>query len=454
MDQWWTNLPGYPPREGFPDLDREHVIYYPSDLGTIDPATIWAKRPICCYVQIPFCEQICDFCVFLKFPNDQQKQVAYLAALKREIDFYARMPHVQDSLVGSLFFGGGTPLVLSGEQLSDLIGHLRDRVPFAKDAEIEMEAHPLTVDREKLETLRQGGVTRISFGIQSFNDDVLHIIGSPHQGSEAIRAVQLAHEAGFPKIGIDLLFSKPGETTRDLIADVGTAIQLHPTSVSCYRLRVVPHTPLAKRAAGLRMHDRESMYELWKGAVQRFASGGYHQYGSTEFARAGGESRYYQGYCQAPQQEVLGFGVGTASYMRGHVYVNIHNLAEYIQTVNSGRLPVLMGRRLNAAEAISRYVVLGVKAMEVSKPRFAELFGFGMDDMFPDQLRYLEGHGLVTNSDEALRLTTPLGTFYANNVCKRFFTPNNWGKPQPLRLELIGVELPSLTRESSLNFSE
>lgn len=449
--QWWLNLPGYPPRDEYPELDREHVIYYPSDLQPIDPAKIWAKRRIGCYVQIPFCEQLCDFCLFLKFPASRAKE-AYLAALKKEIDFYSRMPYIQDRLIGALYIGGGTPTVLSAEQLSELIGHLKAKLPFSEDAEIEMEVHPLTADRKKLESLRKDGVTRISFGVQSFNDDMLRLLGAPHQASDAYRAIALAQELGFPKVGLDLLFGKPGETVAELIADIKAATKLKIGSISCYRLRVAPHTSIAKRAAKLKLLDRHEMYELWEAAVNSFTSGGYRQYGATDFALPGGESEYYHGFCRAPQRETLSFGVGCLSYLNGHVYVNIHNLKDYMDTVGSDRLPVLMGKQLTAAEAISRYLVLGVRAVQVSKTKFKELFGFGMEDMYSDQLRYLAKQGLIVNGDDVLRLTTPKGTFYINNVCKYFFTPNNWGKPQPLRFELINVETPALTRESILQF--
>jgi oxygen-independent coproporphyrinogen III oxidase len=449
--QWWLNLPGYPPRDEYPELDREHVIYYPSDLQPIDPAAIWAKRRIGCYVQIPFCEQLCDFCLFLKFPSGRGEE-AYLAALKKEVDFYARMPYVQDSLIGALYIGGGTPTVLSAGNLSDLIDHLKARLPFSEDAGIEMEVHPLTADREKLQTLRKKGVTRVSFGVQSFDNDMLRLLGAPHQANDAYRAIELAQEVGFPKVGLDLLFGKPGETVANLIADIEAAMKLNLASISCYRLRVVPHTSIAKRAAKLKLLNRHEMYEHWEAAVKSLTSGGYFQYGATDFARPGGESQYYYGFCRAPQRETLSFGVGCLSYVKGHVYVNIHNLKDYVETINSDRLPVLMGKQLTAAEAMSRYVVLGARAMQVSKSRFTELFGFSMEDMYPDQLQLLTKQGLIVNGDEMLRLTTPLGAFYINNVCKHFFTPNNWGKPQPLRFELINVETPVLTKESVLRF--
>jgi oxygen-independent coproporphyrinogen-3 oxidase len=458
VDFWWQNLQetfGGPPWSEYPDTDREYVTVYPTSLGEIDPANIWAKRPICCYVHIPFCKHICDFCFFLEYPANVRRQEMYLAALKREIDMYAKMPYVQDSIVVALYFGGGTPSVLTGEQLGELIDYIRNRIPFAQDAEIEVEAHPLTVDKEKLELLRSKGVTRVSFGVQSFKDDLLKAIGSPHHGEDAIRAIELAHEVGFPKVALDLMFNKPGETTEDWIYDIETAMSLNPTSVSCYRFSVVPRTPLFKRISDLssKMRDARGMYELWEETVRQFTSKGYYQYTCTCFAKPGGESRYVLGAWKAPQLEVLGFGAGAVSFaMRGHVYINIHNLREYMEVVNTGRLPVLMGKRINLAEWMSRYVVLGVRAMEVSKDKFAELFGFSMDEIYAKELQYLRDRNLIVDDQHTLNVTTPHGSWYIDNISKRFFTPNNVRKPQPLWRELINVELPAVVRESSLQF--
>lgn len=458
VDYWWRDLKeslGDPPWNEYPEIDREYITVYPSELGEVNPASIWAKRPICCYVHIPFCETICDFCFFLEYPANAHRQEIYLKALKKEIDMYARLPYVQDSSVAVMYFGGGTPSVLTPNQLGELIDYIRNRIPFAENAEIEVEVHPLTASKDKLEALRSKGVTRISFGAQSFKDDLLKVIGSPHRGEDNIRAVELAHEIGFPKVGIDLMFNKPGETTEDWIHDMETAISLNPTSVSCYRFSIVPRTPLFKRitSLNLKMKDTQGMYELWEQTVQQFISRGYYQYTCTCFAKPNGESKYVLGAWKAPQLEVLGFGAGAVSFaMRGYAYINIHNLQEYMQVVNSGRLPVLMGKRINLAEWMSRYLVLGVRAIEVSKDQFAELFGFRMDDIYSNELQYLRDRNLIVDDEHTLRLTTPHGTWYVDNVSKRFFTPNNVRKPQPLWRELIHVELPEVVRESSLQF--
>jgi putative oxygen-independent coproporphyrinogen III oxidase len=449
VSNWWKHLPFEIAWREYPAVDREFVVLYPTELEPISPAHIWAKRPICCYVGIPFCNSACDFCFFAKYVASDEERAAYVAALKKEIDMYAAMPYVQGCEVVSLYFGGGTPSVLTAAQLGELIDHLRARLSFAQDAEIEVEFHPLTADPAKLAFLRSKGVARVSFGIQSFNDERLHSLGAPHQRKDGIRAVELAREAGFPKVGFDLMYNKPNETREEWNKDVETAIALEPSSISFYGFAVVPRTPLFKRAAQsnswIPVQPMDVMFEMWRDATERCVSAGYEQYACTCFGRPGGESRYLLGNWKAPQLDVLGLGAGaTSSGINGHVYVNIHGLRDYLAAVNAGRLPVLMGKRIDAAEAMSRYPALGVRAMEVSKVTFRELFGFEMDDLYAPVLDYLRERELIIDDDRTMRLTAPRGTWYSNNVCKSFFTANNVKRPQLLHNELVDIPVPKV----------
>jgi oxygen-independent coproporphyrinogen-3 oxidase len=449
VTNWWKHLPFEIAWREYPAVDREFVVLYPTALEPISPTDIWAKRPICCYVGIPFCKSACDFCFFAKYVASDEDREAYVAALKKEIDAYAAMPYVQGCEITSLYFGGGTPSVLTAEQLGGLIDHLRARLSFSPDAEIEIEFHPLTAEPAKLAFLRSKGVTRVSFGIQSFNDERLQSLGAPHQGIDGIRAVELARQAGFPKIGFDLMYNKPGETREEWTRDVETALALEPSSISFYGFSVVPRTPLFKRAVAsntwIPVQPLEVMFEMWEETTQRCVSAGYDQYACTCFGRPGGASRYLLGNWQAPQLDVLGFGAGsTSSGINGHVYVNIHGLHDYVAAVNAGRLPVLMGKRVDAAEWMSRYPALGVRAMELSKVTFRELFGVEMDTLYAPVLDYLRERELILDDDRTLRLTAPRGTWYVNNVGKSFFTANNVRRPQLLHNELIDLPVPNV----------
>jgi coproporphyrinogen III oxidase-like Fe-S oxidoreductase len=449
VTNWWRHLPFEIAWREYPAVDREFVVLYPTALEPVAPARIWSKRPICCYVGIPFCNATCDFCFFAKYVPSQAERVAYVAALKKEIDMYAAMPYVQGCEVAALYFGGGTPSVLTADELGELIDHLHARLAFAPDAEIEVEFHPLTAEPDKLGFLRSKAVTRVSFGIQSFNDERLRSLGAPHRGEHGMRAFELARAAGFPKIGFDLMYNKPDETPEEWAADVDTAISLGPSSLSFYGFAVVPRTALFKRAAvskrRIPVQPLDVMFEMWRDATERCIRAGYEQYACTCFGRPGGASRYLLGNWKAPQLDVLGFGASaTSSGINGHVYVNIHGLRDYLAAVNAGRMPVLMGKRVTAAEWMSRYPALGVRAMEVSKVTFRELFGLDMDDLYAPVLAYLRERELIVDDDEMIRLTAPRGTWYANNVCKSFFTPNNVGRPQLLHNELIDLPVPNV----------
>lgn len=447
---WWKHMPfEYPACREYPEVDREFVVLYPTALEPLSPTRMWAKKPICCYIAVPFCKSICDFCFFDKYVAPEGTRTAYLAALKKEIDAYAAMPYVQGCEIASLYFGGGTPSVLSAEQLSDLIDYLRARIAFTADAEIEVEFHPLTAEFEKLACLRSKGVTRVSFGIQSFNDRSLQALGAPHRGEDGIRAVERAREAGFTKIGFDLMYNKPEETPQTWMEDLETALSLAPPSLSFYGFSVVPRTALFTRATKQKtripVQPLDTMYDMWRDTTERCISAGLEQYACTCFGRPGGESRYLLGCWKAPQLDVLGFGAGATSYgINGYVYANIHSVHDYLTAVNAGRLPVLMGKRVDTAELMSRYPALGVRAMELSKETFRERFGFEMNDLYGPVLDYLRDRELILDDERTLRLTAPHGTWYVNNVCKRFFTSNNVRRPQILHNELVGVEVPDI----------
>lgn len=441
------------PCEEYPELDVEQIVDYPVDFGEVDPAQIWAKRDMCVFIHIPFCNPPCDYCFFLRYPDDEELRAAYLVALKKEIDFYARMPYVQDRVVRALYFGGGTPTILSVEQFEDLIDHIRSRFEFAHDAEIEVEVHPLHAEREKLEMLRAKGVARLSFGVQAFEDNLLQLAGSALHGEDSIRALKRAHEIGFPKIGLDLMLNMPDQTTEDWIHSLETALSLNPSSISCIRFTILPYAPIARRASRLKFQTPEEAYELWLETFRRLNAHGYQPYTVTCFGKPGGESKYVLGVWQPPQLEVLGCGAGAiSSAIREHIYINISVLEEYIRTVHSGRLPVMVGQKMSATEQMSRYVILGLRTLEVSKDEFFELFGCRLDEVYAEQMEYLRERELIVDDEHTLRLSSPWGIWYAGNVSKRFFTPNNVRKPQPVGPLYTRVALPKAVSESSLQF--
>ncbi len=191
------------------------------------------------YVHIPFCVKKCIYCDFVSGPYTPEKAVAYLAALKKEI---SSIP-VNRPLT-TLYIGGGTPTVLTADQLSDLIGYIFKHFNFIDDHESTIEANPGTLDIEKLRQILSAGINRISIGVQSFNNNELSFLGRIHTGPEAEEAVRLARDTGFENIGIDLIYGIPGQDTKSWKRTLGKAVSLKPDHISAYELTVEEDTKL------------------------------------------------------------------------------------------------------------------------------------------------------------------------------------------------------------------
>lgn len=432
---WWHEWrEKYPERfvgysESYPNIDREFVCYYPIDFRAINAEEIWEKKRIDCYVHIPFCRFICKFCCYSKFLFDPQKVKLYLKALKKEMETYSKLPYVQDSSIMALYFGGGTPSVLGAKHIMELMKCLQKSLNLEPDLEITIEAHPKIIDEEKMKVYLSQGINRISFGVQTFQD---HLLKPPlfyHKRKDAIKAVETAKKTGFPRVGIDLLYRQPNQTLEDFQKDLVQAVEMEISSISCYSLLWPPNTPPPLQPS------EELDVEMAKLATKYLTEHGYVQFATAEFALRGKECIYEKNYWHVPTPERLAFGAGAVSYIHGYIYANIHSLEGYIQFLEDGRFPVLMGKKLTKEEEMSRYMVLGLKCISVSKQKFKELYNVEIEDVYGDVLKKLENLGLVSIDDSHIKLTEK-GTIYVDNVSKAFYTQNNVGKPQTVGMLL------------------
>ena len=422
----------------YPERDTEYVRYYPPTVGPIDAAGIWQKREMGVYVQIPFCKSICKYCPFNKYAWQAEKVQHYLTALKKEIALVGGQPYMQAGRVTALNFGGGTPTSLSTGQLIDLLNCCRDHFDLDPAAEISVEANPETVDEPKLEALLKWGVNRISFGVQSFDDRFLAVIGRAHRAEQSAAAIQLARSLGLENIGIDLLYRIPGQSMEDWQRELDRAMALAIDHISIFSLLLNPGTPLFKERQSAKIAPQpgeEVEIAMYERAVQKLSAGGYGHYIVYDFARPGKECEYHRICWQVPQREYPGLGAGANSYLNGYLYTNLNGLDDYIRAVEAGNLPTAFGRKLTKADEISRALVLGIKFLEVEKRAFERQFGISLDDYFGAALHKLQEWGLVSNEPEVLRVTAR-GKVYMSNVSKAFYAPEHVGKPQPIAVEL------------------
>lgn len=301
------------------------------------------------YLHIPFCSAICSYCNFNRGLFDGPLKVQYVDAIEREIRAAGGRQ------ADTIFFGGGTPSLLDPPEIGRLIRACRDAYDLSVDAEITLETNPETATPERLAAFREAGITRISFGVQSFDDDELKRLGRIHSADRAAAAVREARAAGFANLSFDLMFWLPGQSLSSWLGTVNRAIDLAPDHLSLYLLELYPNAPLkeamaramttgspnagpssAERpvpAAWLQASDDEAA-DMYLAALERLEAAGLAQYEISNVARDGYWSRHNVKYWQGGQWR--GFGCGAHSTVEGARWKNVSSTTEYVRAIASG----------------------------------------------------------------------------------------------------------------------
>ncbi len=278
------------------------------------------------YVHVPFCSHRCDYCAFATWTDRDHLQVAHtdatIAHLQRAIDA-GTLPQAT-----SVFFGGGTPSLLPGDELARILR----AIPRANDAEVTVECNPDTVSAQLFETYRSAGVNRLSFGVQSMVDTVLVSLGRRHNRANVERAVSLARDAGFTSFNLDIIYGGAGESVADWVSTVKQIIDLDPPHISAYGLTVEAGTPLALDPT--RHPDDDDQADKYLLANQAFAHAGLHNYEISNWARPGHECRHNWLYWM--QGDYLGVGCAAHSHQQGRRFWNLRTPDRYVDAAQTG----------------------------------------------------------------------------------------------------------------------
>ncbi|WP_245577962.1 radical SAM family heme chaperone HemW [Alicyclobacillus herbarius] len=353
------------------------------------------------YIHIPFCGSRCFYCDFTTYVAPPAVREAYVDALAVELGLLAE--HVPAPLK-TIFFGGGTPTLLTTAQWDRLLNDLRRRLPVAEDAEITVEANPGTVDLEKLRLLHSHGVNRISFGAQTLNDRLLLAIGRLHDANAVLESIDLAQRSGFRRINVDLMFGLPDQSIKDVEEALTTLTALGIEHLSAYWLKVESGTPFAdwldKGLLNLPGEDQEAeMYDF----VRAFLTErGYVHYEVSNFAKPGAWAQhvYWRNH------PYLAAGVGAHGYVDGVRYENVKSLADYGRALGDGRRPVKETMVVSAEEAAEDTMMLGLRLAEgVADARFQREHGCTIMDAFGPIVERLLDWQMVRWRDGALQLT-------------------------------------------------
>ena len=371
------------------------------------------------YIHIPFCHQICHYCDFNKVFFKNQPVDEYIESMGQELAIM-RQEGISFKEVETVFLGGGTPTSLSEKQLERLLEIIHEYVDISSLKEFSTEANPDELTYGKLLVLKNGGVDRLSIGVQSFDADLLKKIGRTHSPDDAARVVGEARKAGFENLSIDLIYGLPGQTIAQWQDTLDKALALDLPHYSGYSLIVEPKTVfynlMNKGKLPLPGEDIET--EMFTMLIEQMESKGRMRYEISNFAAPGHESIHNLIYWE--NATYAGVGAGAHGYVDGIRYSNIGPIAKYMEKTAAGERPVQQTHIVTAIEAMEEEMFLGLrKSNGVSVSLFQEKFGQSLEEVYGETLHSLIKDGLVERLDDAVRLTHR-GVYRGNDVFQQF----------------------------------
>lgn len=375
------------------------------------------KSPKAVYIHIPFCTNKCHYCDFNSFVLKGQPVMDYLDGLEREMERTVSKTPPEE--IETIFVGGGTPTVLLPDQMAHFLKTVATYFPQGPNVEFSMEANPGTVDEEKLAAMKEGGVNRISFGVQSFNNELLERIGRIHNTDDVYRSLESAKRIGFDNLSIDLMFGLPKQTVEIMEHTLDSALALGLKHYSIYSLKVEEntlfHTLYHKNQ--LPLPDEEEEVAMFQLIMNRLEAEGFKQYEISNFAKPGYESRHNMMYWR--NQPYYGLGAGAHGYHRGIRHVNIKGVQPYIDATRKG-LPILETIEVTREEAMEDFMMVGLRMLRgVRRSDFTEQFGESLDEVFKPVLSKLLNQGLLEPTEEGYRLSKQ-GLMLGNEVFGAF----------------------------------
>ena len=349
------------------------------------------KEELSLYIHIPFCVRKCGYCDFLSAPADEKARDRYVQALLMEIERY-RGTETADRKIKTLYIGGGTPSILSVNQLDCIMQKIKCTFNFYDDIEASMEMNPGTASKEKCRALYQMGINRLSIGLQSTNDKELKTLGRIHSYEDFLNTYTWCREAGFQNINVDLMAALPYQTVESYTTGLRKIIRLAPEHISAYSLILEEGTPFYQKynSGCYPLPDEEQERLMYRETEQILAQAGYERYEISNYAKKGYACGHNLVYWQGG--DYLGLRLGSSSYMDG---VRFHNTTDFNTYVNQGAY-VEDREELSVQAKMEEFMFLGLRVMAgVSGTEFEKRFGKTMEDVYGDVLRKHEEEGLL-----------------------------------------------------------
>ena len=396
------------------------------------------------YIHIPFCVKKCDYCDFLSAPADLETKEKYVEALINEIKLNKNK--MSEYVVDTVFIGGGTPSLLEENQISKIMSVLRDNCNMSENPEITIECNPGTITESKLLEYKKSGINRISFGLQSANDEELKSIGRIHNYAGFLESYNLARKCGFDNVNVDLMSALPGQTLKSYEETLNKVVRLEPEHISAYSLIVEENTLMYDRVKKAQIKginilpDEESERKMYYLTNNILRSNGYRKYEISNYSKPGKECKHNIGYWQ--RKEYLGFGIGAASLYKENRYNNISDINKYIEVLTNNikensinnvgnssevenQVNILNSivknlQQLTERDRMEEFMFLGLRMMEgVSMEKFEQYFGKPYMEVYGKVQKRMEDKRFLINDNGYVKLTE-FGIDLSNYVMSEF----------------------------------
>ncbi len=390
--------------------------------------------PLGLYLHIPFCRKRCHFCYFRVYTDKNSEDVSqYLDALVREMEIYAALPAVAGRPLNFVYFGGGTPSFLSSTQLEGLVSRLTALAPWREAEEITFECEPGTLTETKIAMIRRLGVTRLSLGIENFDDHILEINGRAHRSAEIARAYQFARSLDFPQINVDLIAGMLGETEANWRRCVERTLELDPDSVTIYQMELPYNTTISKDLLK-GTHQFEDPVASWSTkrrwvaeAFEALERAGYTVGSAYTAVKDPAKTKFIYRDRLWQGADMAALGVASFGHINGVHVQNVDTWEAYCGAVDHGTLPLSRAYRPNDEERLIRELVLQLKLGRIRPAYFAEKYSVDILTRFAEPLASLKAEGYLTTVNADVVSLSRAGLLKVDVLLPRFFLAQHAG---------------------------
>lgn len=388
------------------------------------------NAPLGVYYHVPFCRKRCHFCYFKVYTDKNSNDIRrYLSATMEELKSYAEMPYFKGRKPKFVYFGGGTPSYLSAKQLVELTDQMKKILPWDEAEEVTFECEPGTLHEKKLEVIKKFGVTRLSLGVENFDDHILEINGRAHRSKQVFRAYEFARSLGFDNINIDLIAGMLEETDENWLDCVDQVVDLSPDCVTIYQMEVPFNTGIFKTMKeegklSAPVADWPTKRRWVSEAYSKLEKAGYTVTSAYTAVKNPDATKFIYRDRLWAGADMLGVGVSSFGHLGGIHYQNLTNIDSYCDSVEGGQAPVRRALMTKEEERFIRELILQWKLGRVKKEYFLKKFGISISERYSSILTEWKGRGYLTEDGDNLILSRD-ALLRIDSMLQGFFLPEH-----------------------------